>query len=219
MTSSTIPELPGDDAETSFPYTPVNQAAKRASRCRPGSPHSFVLSQHRVQFPSLPVKTPSTATFSAWTILFTEQLEVVDGTASTSTRAGSPTRIDGFRIDTVKHVNIEFWEKFAGAILDYAESVGKDEFYIFGEVYSGNEQLLSYYTTRTDMGRPCLTSAFRRTCVSTSPKWQRTTSVVSSVMTTISPTQQQRLHPATSRQPRHGTFRLLPERRQRRWSE
>ena len=30
-------------------------------------------------------------------------------------------------------------------------SVNKPEFYIFGEVYSSNEQLLSYYTTDSDM--------------------------------------------------------------------
>ena len=30
--------------------------------------------------------------------------------------------IDGFRIDTVKHVNIEFWQKFAPAILGHARS-------------------------------------------------------------------------------------------------
>ena len=33
--------------------------------------------------------------------------------------------IDGFRIDTVKHVNLEFWQKFVPDIL--AEAEGRQE--------------------------------------------------------------------------------------------
>ena len=35
--------------------------------------------------------------------------------------------IDGFRIDTVKHVNMEFWQKFSPAILGRGQADGKDE--------------------------------------------------------------------------------------------
>ena len=59
--------------------------------------------------------------------------------------------IDGFRIDTVKHVNADFWRQFSDAILTHAKEVGKEDFFIFGEVFSGNDQLLSYYTTDSDM--------------------------------------------------------------------
>ena len=45
------------------------------------------------------------------------------------------TDIDGYRIDTVKYVPIEFWERFIPEILDYAASLGKDNFLIFGEAY------------------------------------------------------------------------------------
>ena len=55
--------------------------------------------------------------------------------------------IDGFRIDTMKHVNAEFWDEFAPAILQAAQGVSKPDFFSFGEVFSGNEQLLSFYTT------------------------------------------------------------------------
>ena len=34
--------------------------------------------------------------------------------------------IDGFRIDTVKHVNTEFWQKFSPAILARAKADGKN---------------------------------------------------------------------------------------------
>src|SRR5674476_1290777 len=43
--------------------------------------------------------------------------------------------IDGFRIDTVKHVNFEFWQQWTTAVLDYAHAAGKPDFFMFGEVY------------------------------------------------------------------------------------
>jgi neopullulanase len=42
--------------------------------------------------------------------------------------------IDGFRIDTAKHVNPEFWRAFVPAILDRAKARGIPNFHIFGEV-------------------------------------------------------------------------------------
>ena len=43
--------------------------------------------------------------------------------------------IDGFRIDTVKHVNVEFWQVFAAAIAARAEADGNPDFFAFGEVF------------------------------------------------------------------------------------
>lgn len=54
---------------------------------------------------------------------------------------------DGFRIDTVKHVDIEFWQVFGPAITAHAKSIGIPNFHIFGEVYDGNPAGLSKYTT------------------------------------------------------------------------
>lgn len=47
-------------------------------------------------------------------------------------------RIDGFRIDTAKHVNPEFWQAFAPAMLARAKAQGIPHFHIFGEVYTGD---------------------------------------------------------------------------------
>ena len=55
--------------------------------------------------------------------------------------------VDGFRIDTVKHVNIAFWQKFAPTILDHAKAVGKPNFFMFGEVFDANPAYMSQYTT------------------------------------------------------------------------
>ncbi len=42
--------------------------------------------------------------------------------------------IDGFRIDTAKHVNPEFWQAFVPAMLERARARGIPNFHIFGEI-------------------------------------------------------------------------------------
>jgi glycosidase len=42
--------------------------------------------------------------------------------------------IDGYRIDTAKHVNPEFWQAFVPAIEARAKAKGIDHFHIFGEI-------------------------------------------------------------------------------------
>lgn len=55
-------------------------------------------------------------------------------------------RIDGFRIDTARHVNPEFWQAFVPAMLDHAEAEGIPNFYIFGEVYDPDPAGLAPFT-------------------------------------------------------------------------
>ena len=43
-------------------------------------------------------------------------------------------RVDGFRIDTARHVNPEFWRAFVPAMLKRARAEGMPNFHIFGEV-------------------------------------------------------------------------------------
>ncbi|MBL4942148.1 MAG: alpha-amylase [Colwellia sp.] len=54
---------------------------------------------------------------------------------------------DGFRIDTVKHVNMEFWQAFSPALIKHAHSLGIDNFFMYGEVYSFEPKLLSPFST------------------------------------------------------------------------
>ena len=58
--------------------------------------------------------------------------------------------IDGFRIDTVKHVNPEFWQAFVPAMLERAQAKGIEDFLIFGEVYvdGATPGPLAVYTRR-----------------------------------------------------------------------
>ncbi|GAA1552074.1 hypothetical protein GCM10009789_02200 [Kribbella sancticallisti] len=79
--------------------------------------------------------------------LFTEQPKVRDGMIDVY-KTWAELGIDGFRIDTVKHVNMEFWQKFSPAILAAAKAKGKDDFFMFGEVFDADPRLMSPYTTK-----------------------------------------------------------------------
>ncbi|MBU1909422.1 MAG: Ig-like domain-containing protein [Verrucomicrobia bacterium] len=63
--------------------------------------------------------------------------------------------LDGFRIDTVKHAEIGFWQYFNPAIRTYAASIGKSNFFQFGEVYDGSESKCGYYTGTKAGGAFC----------------------------------------------------------------
>src|SRR5215208_5579161 len=84
--------------------------------------------------------------------LFTENPRVVDGMIDIYKGWIRDFRIDGFRMDTMKHVNDEFWQKFSPAIVDYARSQGIDDFYMFGEVAEDfSQQFISHFTTHDDV--------------------------------------------------------------------
>ncbi|WP_298163305.1 alpha-amylase family glycosyl hydrolase [Brevundimonas sp.] len=55
-------------------------------------------------------------------------------------------KIDGFRIDTARHVNSAFWQAFVPAMLERAEANGIPNFHIFGEVYDADPAALARYT-------------------------------------------------------------------------
>lgn len=59
------------------------------------------------------------------------------------------TDIDGFRIDTLKHVENDFWNTFAPAIRQNAAAAGKDRFLMFGEAFDGSDALIGSYTCDT----------------------------------------------------------------------
>lgn len=54
--------------------------------------------------------------------------------------------LDGFRIDTLKHVEHDFWQEFCPAIRDHASLIGKEKFLMFGESFDGDDQLIGSYT-------------------------------------------------------------------------
>jgi glycosidase len=62
--------------------------------------------------------------------------------------------VDGFRIDTLKHIdrpeldlNVRgFWGEFATRIRAHAATIGKQNFFMFGEAFDGNDALIGAYT-------------------------------------------------------------------------
>ena len=70
--------------------------------------------------------------------IFTEKPEVVNGWIDVWSTWITKFGIDGFRIDTAKHVNPEFWKVFIPAILKTAKSAGKTDFPIYGEIFDSN---------------------------------------------------------------------------------
>jgi len=63
----------------------------------------------------------------------------------------SEVRPDGFRIDTVKHMNDSFWQIFVPAIEAHAKAEGIPEFAIFGEVYNLDPKALARFTHEAAM--------------------------------------------------------------------
>lgn len=54
--------------------------------------------------------------------------------------------LDGFRIDTLKHVEHEFWQRFCTEIRDHMALMGKEKFLMFGESFDGDDALIGSYT-------------------------------------------------------------------------
>jgi neopullulanase len=66
--------------------------------------------------------------------LMTENPRVVQGFIDIYGDWIARYKVDGFRIDTARHVNPEFWQAFAPAMLRRARAAGIPHFHIFGEV-------------------------------------------------------------------------------------
>ena len=72
--------------------------------------------------------------FSGLDDLATENPRVVAGMIDIFGQWIDDYGIDGFRIDTAKHVNPEFWQAFVPAMLARTKAKGIDHFHIFGEI-------------------------------------------------------------------------------------
>ena len=137
-----FPEL---DAETSFPYTPVFRTDADRTVKEPAwlnDPTNY----HNRGDSTFAGESSTYGDFVGLDDLFTEKPEVVDGMTDIY-KSWVDFGIDGFRIDTVKHVNMEFWQEFAPAIAEEARRVGNDDFFAFGEVYEADPKVMSTYTT------------------------------------------------------------------------
>ena len=130
----------------SFPYTPAFPTAADAAVKKPDWLNDPTLYHNRGDT-TFVGENSLYGDFFGLDDLFTERPEVVDGMVDIHKKWITDFGIDGFRVDTVKHVNTEFWQKFAPAIRTHATSVGKPDFFLFGEVFDSNPAVTSTFTT------------------------------------------------------------------------
>ncbi|HEU0002297.1 MAG TPA: alpha-amylase family glycosyl hydrolase, partial [Ktedonobacteraceae bacterium] len=57
--------------------------------------------------------------------------------------------VDAFRIDTLKYIDRGFAREFGNAMREYAQSVGKKNFFTFGEVYDNEEKITAFIGRNT----------------------------------------------------------------------
>ena len=75
----------------------------------------------------------------------TENTAVVDGFAKVYGEWIAKYGIDGFRIDTAKHVDDAFFAKWVPQVMAYAKAAGKTDFNMFGEVFDSSALTVSSY--------------------------------------------------------------------------
>ncbi|WP_409472518.1 pullulanase-type alpha-1,6-glucosidase [Streptomyces sp. HC307] len=138
-------DFPKTDAD-SFPRTPVVADAKQDVKV-PSWLNDPTMYHNRGDS-TFAGESSTHGDFSGLDDLWTERPEVVSGMEKIYQRWVRDFDIDGFRIDTVKHVNMEFWIQWATALDSYAAKQGRDDFFMFGEVYSADTNITAPYVTQ-----------------------------------------------------------------------
>ncbi len=136
----TFPKL---DAKKSFPRPPVVSKANKNVK-KPAFLNDLT-NYHNRGDSTFSGESSIYGDFFGLDDLFTEKPEVVNGMIKLWSSWITKFDIDGYRIDTAKHVNPEFWNAFIPKVMATAKSVGKKDFAIFGEVYDANPYLLSTF--------------------------------------------------------------------------
>lgn len=140
--------FPALDPATSFPYTPVIAPEDQTLKV-PAWLNDPTLYHNRGNS-TWTGESVTYGDFDGLDDLMTEHPTVVDGFVDVY-QTWVDLGIDGFRVDTVKHVNKEFWEEWTTEVLDYARAAGKPDFFMFGEVYDADPVKTAPYVRDTDM--------------------------------------------------------------------
>ncbi|WP_142268356.1 pullulanase-type alpha-1,6-glucosidase [Streptomyces sp. SLBN-115] len=80
--------------------------------------------------------------------LWTERPEVVEGLEKIYQKWVRDFDVDGFRVDTVRNVDMAFWTRWATAIDAYAAKKGREDFFVFGETLSSDPSVTAPYVTQ-----------------------------------------------------------------------
>jgi len=142
-------EFPTLDAATSFPYVPELAPGEETAKT-PAWLNDVTLYHNRGNS-TFSGEDSQYGDFAGLDDLFTEDPVVVDGMIDIYETWIKDFGIDGFRIDTMKHVDDAFWQRFGPEVLDFAHENGKDDFFMFGEVFDTSRARTSHYTTTDHM--------------------------------------------------------------------
>lgn len=138
--------FPALDPTTSFPYRPVFSSPADETVKNPSWLNNPIYYHNRGNS-TFSGENSLYGDFYGLDDLFTEHPDVVTGLIEIHQNIITQFGVDGFRVDTVKHANDELWDAFVPAILDHAAAQGIPEFFIFGEVYSGDPAYASHFST------------------------------------------------------------------------
>jgi alpha-amylase len=133
----------------SFPYTPVLEPSEEKLKV-PAWLNDVTLYHNRGDT-TFVGENSLYGDFFGLDDLFTEHPRVVRGMIDVYEKWIRDFGVDGFRIDTMKHVNDEFWQEFGPEVLEFARREGKREFFMFGEVFDTTKSFTSHFTTTDRM--------------------------------------------------------------------
>jgi alpha-amylase len=134
------------DPNVSFPYHPVLAAGDEHVKV-PDWLNDVTLYHNRGNS-TFSGESSTYGDFAGLDDLFTENVKVVRGMEQIYDAWIRNFDVDGFRIDTMKHVNLEFWQQFLPHILATARSVGKTQFFAFGENFDlASNPFISRFST------------------------------------------------------------------------
>ena len=135
--------------DTSFPYTPIVPAGEDAAK-HPAWLNDPLLYHNRGDS-SFAGENSLYGDFFGLDDLWTERREVVDGMIDIYSYWIEEFGVDGFRIDTTKHVNLEFWQESSDPRFSTPpRRAGIADFFAFGEVFDQQHgpRFLSEFSTR-----------------------------------------------------------------------
>ena len=141
-----FPEL---SAGRSFPYVPVVPPAELDAKL-PAWLNDVTLYHNRGNS-TFAGENAVHGDFAGLDDTFTEHPQVVKGMIEIFNHWVEEYGVDGYRIDTARHVNAEFWQAFIPAIRVHARALGRPDFLQFAEVYNdpGDPFTLSEFSTGT----------------------------------------------------------------------
>ena len=146
--------FPALDPATSFPYTPKLDPDEQDLKVPAWL--NDVTNYHNRGNTTFTGEDSQYGDFFGLDDLFTEKPEVVDGMIDIYRTWVEDFDIDGFRIDTMKHVDDAFWQRFGPAMERIAAADGNPGFFMFGEVAldgsgAAAKAFTSHYTTADKM--------------------------------------------------------------------